>query len=187
MDNIASLIIATALADNIILTAMLGLCPFVSLSKQLSTATGIGLATTFVLTLSCALAWWVDRLLPNELRALLPLLLIFIVACIVQLAEVIMRWRYPKAHRVLGIFLPLITTNCAVLGSILLVLGAPSHSFWSATLSGAGYGLGFWFALLCLFAVRQRMVESAIPRYLRGSPILMVNAGVMAMVFSAFA
>ncbi len=188
MSDVFLLIIATAVADNIILTSMLGLCPFISLSKQMPIAVGVGVVTTFVLALSCAIAWGIHQLLPTALAPILPLLLITVIACIVQITELLMRLYTPKQHRLLGVFLPLIATNCAVLGSVLLILRQdPPHSLLSATIAGAGYGLGFLAAIVCLNGLRSRIINNAIPPALRGTPILMINAGIMALTFSAFA
>ena len=184
MSAFFAVVIATALADNIVLTRMLGLCPFIGLSKRLDVATGVGLATTVVLTSACALAWGLDQLLPPALTMLRPLLFITIIACAVQGIEMFLRLTLPLMHRTLGIYLPLIASNCAVLGIMLLTLDTPAKSGWQAVAGGLGGGLGFCLAVIALALLRRRRVEQAVPRALRGAPLAVITAGIMALAFS---
>jgi electron transport complex protein RnfA len=185
MSALAAAIAAAALADNIVLTRMLGLCPFSGLSKRLDLAFGIGLATTFVLTLAAAAAWTLDRALLGERAFLRPLVFIAVIAAIVQFVEIAMRRISPLLHRALGVYLPLIATNCAVLGIALLAV-REEGGLAAATARGLGGGLGFALAIVVFAALRARLNEAAIPRPFRGAAIAMITAGLMALAFSGF-
>lgn len=185
MSAFTATVLAAAIADNIVLGRMLGLCPFIGLSKRIDIATGVGIATTAVLTTACMLAWCIDRLLPPSLGPLRPLIFIALVACTVQATEMLIRLTLPRLHRALGVFLPLIATNCAVLGVILLALHPPSTSFWQTTATGLGGGIGFLLAITSLSLLRRRTIESRVPIPFRGAPLAIINAGLMALAFSA--
>ena len=188
-----AIIAAAALAENIVLAKMLGLCPFAGLSRRLSVAVGVGLATTVVLTISAAAAWFLETALlrtwsPTHSAVLQPALFIALAACFVQAAELIMRIAMPLMHRMLGVYLPLIATNCAVLAIMLLTARQPdAKSVWHAALLGFGGGLGFTLAVVCLALLRGRMTESRIPPLMQGAPITMLTAGWMALAFSGLA
>ena len=186
MDGAVGLIVATALADNLVLTYLLGLCPLIGLSKRLPVAIGVGAATTAVLIVSSALAWVVEWFLPPLLQPARPLLLIAVIACVVQITESLTRLYAPLMHRHLGIFLPLIATNCAVLGGVLIALREAGGRFADTIAIGAGGGLGFWLAIVGLASLRDRIVEAKVPAFLRGAPIMVLCAGLMALTFSAF-
>lgn len=163
---------------------MLGLCPFTGLSRRLDVALGVGAATTLVLTVSAAAAWLLNHTLLAAAPAAQPLVFIGLAAFLVQVAEQVMRWKMPLLHRMLGIYLPLIATNCAVLAVILLAVREAPDSLWEATCRGLGGGLGFMLAVLCLALVRERIVESQTPAAMRGAPLTMITAGWMALAFS---
>lgn len=187
MSAFAAVVAAAALAENIVLAKMLGLCPFIGLSRRLDVAVGVGLATTLVLTLACALAWGLNLLLPPALVVLRPLLFITVVAVAVQAAEMTLRLTLPLLHRTLGVFLPLIATNCAVLGIMLLMLQEEDAPFWRAVGGGLGGGLGFCLAVVTLALLRRRIVEAQVPRAFRGAPLAVLSAGIMALAFSVLA
>ena len=185
--GISAAILAAALAENIVLAKMLGLCPFAGLSRRPGVAVGIGLATTFVLTASSAAAWFAARLLPDEFSALRPPVFIALAAVFVQAAEHLMRRGAPRLHRMLGVYLPLIATNCAVLAVMLLAVRGGADSWHGAALLGFGGGLGFMLAVVGLSFARGRIVESAAPKVFRGAPLTMLTAGWMALAFSGLA
>ena len=187
MSAFAAMVVTAALAENIVLAKMLGLCPFIGLSRRLDVAIGVGLATTAVLTLACAIAWGLNALLPAPLLVLRPLLFIAVVAVAVQSAEMALRLFLPLLHRTLGVFLPLIATNCAVLGIMLLLVQKGDVGFWHAVGGGLGGGLGFCLAVVSLALLRRRIVEAQVPNAFRGAPLAVISAGIMALAFSALA
>ena len=180
----AAIIATAALADNIVLAYMLGLCPFAGLSRRLDVAVGVGVATLLVLTASAAGAWAVNAMLLRDMPSLQPLVFIALAAVFVQAAELAMRLWTPLMHRLLGIYLPLIATNCAVLGVMLLAVRESPHSFGDAVARGFGGGLVFLLALLSLALLREKMVEMRAPAVMRGAPLTMLTAGWMALAFS---
>ncbi len=163
---------------------MLGLCPFIGLSRRLDVAVGVGLATTVVLTFSSAAAWLINDVLPSNFTAIQPLIFIALAAFFVQAAELFMRLYFIRMHRMLGVYLPLIATNCAVLAIMLLVVRNTDNTFTGAVAQGFGGGLGFMLAVLCLALVRERIIESKTPIIMRGAPLTMITAGWMALAFS---
>ena len=195
--SVAAVIAAAALADNIVLAKMLGLCPFTGLSRRLDVAFGVGCATLAVLTLACAVAWLADFFLLNQAPALRPAVFIAVVAALVQFAEIVMRIQFPILHRALGVYLPLVATNCAVLGVMLLALAPdpfadpfadpnqPAAAFVRAVAFGFGGGAGFLLAVTALALIRERIAESLAPECMRGAPLAMLTAGFMALAFSA--
>ena len=190
-----AVIVAAALADNIVLAKMLGLCPFAGLSRRLDVAFGVGCATLAVLTLACAAAWLADYFLLDGIPALRPAVFIAVVAALVQFAELTTRIKFPVLHRALGVYLPLVATNCAVLGVMLLALApdsfAPAQSapadFVRTVAFGFGGGLGFLLAVSVFALVRERVAEAPVPECMRGAPLAMLTAGFMALGFSALA
>ena len=191
--SIAAVIVAAALADNIVLAKMLGLCPFAGLSRRLDVAFGVGCATLAVLTLASAAAWLADYFLLDGIPALRPAVFIAVVAALVQFAELTTRIKFPVLHRALGVYLPLVATNCAVLGVMLLALApdafAPAQSapadFARTVAFGFGGGLGFLLAVSVFALVRERVAEAPVPECMRGAPLAMLTAGLMALGFSA--
>lgn len=184
MEIIAASFAAAALAENIVLAKMLGLCPFAGLSRRMDVAAGVGLATAAVLTVSSAAAWLIDRALLESFPAARPLVFIALAAATVQAAEQLMRWKTPRMHRMLGIYLPLIATNCAVLAVMLLAVRDSPDSFLRAVAQGFGGGIGFMLAVVCLAAIRGHISESQTPEIMRGAPLTMITAGWMALAFS---
>ncbi|MHB1293271.1 MAG: electron transport complex subunit RsxA [Sulfuricella sp.] len=188
MEHYFFILIGTVLVNNIVLVKMLGLCPFMGVSKKLSAAVGMGAATAFVLTLASGLSYLVDRhlLIPNDLGYLRTLSFIVVIAAIVQFTEMFIRKSSPVLYQVLGIYLPLITTNCAVLGIPLLNV-QENHNFIDSLLFGFGGAVGFALVLALFAAMRERLDGAAIPAPFRGSAIAMVTAGLLSLAFMGFA
>ncbi len=188
MQEYALILVGTVLVNNFVLVKFLGLCPFMGVSTKLETATGMGLATTFVLTLSSVCAWLVNRylLVPLGIEYLRIIAFILVIAAVVQFTETVMHKTSPILYQVLGIFLPLITTNCAVLGVALLNLQA-ERTLVEATLYGFGAALGFSLVLALFAAVRERVAVADVPEPFQGSAIALITAGMMSLAFMAFA
>jgi electron transport complex protein RnfA len=188
MTDYALLLIGTVLVNNFVLAKFLGLCPFLGVSRRLDAAYGMALATAFVLTLSAALSYLVQHALlaPLGLDHLRTLAFILVVAAVVQFTETVMRRQAPLLYRALGIFLPLITTNCAVLGVALLNVQA-MRSLFAAIVYGFGAALGFGLVLTLFAAMRERLDDADVPASFRGAPIALINAGLMALAFMGFA
>ncbi|MDA0693058.1 MAG: electron transport complex subunit RsxA [Proteobacteria bacterium] len=184
----ASLLLATALVNNFVLVQFLGLCPFMGVSNKLETAIGMSMATTFVLTLASACSYlmfhWI--LVPLGLEYLRTITFILVIAVVVQFTEMMVRKSSPLLHRVLGVYLPLITTNCAVLGVALLNL-AQAHSFIMSLWFGFGAALGFSLVLVLFSAMRERIAAADVPLAFQGPAIAMVTAGLAALAFMGFA
>jgi electron transport complex protein RnfA len=182
------LLLTTSLVNNVVLAQFLALCPFMGVSNKVSSAFGMGLATTFVLTVSCAAGWIIEHylLLPLDLSFLRLLSFILVIAVLVQLTEMMIAFQSPQLHRILGIFLPLITTNCAVLGVALLTI-REELNFVQAVLYGFGSALGFTLVIVIFAGLREQMTLCKIPPAMEGAPISFITAGILAMAFSGFA
>ncbi len=187
MENYLLILIGTVFVNNIVMSKILGLCPFMGVSKKLETSIGMGAATTFVLTLASGLSYLVNTyLLGQELAYLRTLSFIVVIAGIVGLTEMFIKKTSPVLFRVLGIYLPLITTNCAVLG-VPLLNAQEQHNFVESLLYGLGGALGFTLVLLLFAAMRERMEAADIPKPFRGVSIAMITAGLMSLAFMGFA
>ena len=188
MSELALTLLATTLVNNVVLVQFLGLCPFVGVSKRLETSLGMGLATTFVLTLASVCGYLLHTYLLAPLDAiwLRTVSFIVVISVVVQFTEMALRKTSPVLYNLLGIFLPLITTNCAVLGVALLVL-QKQNSLFGAALYGFGSALGFTLVLVLFAAVRERIEAADIPAPFRGSAIALVTAGLMSLAFMGFA
>ncbi len=182
------ILIGAVLVNNVVLVRILGLCPFMGVSKKLSTAYGMGAATTFVLTLGTGASYIIDHylLMPFGLEYLRTLSFIVTIAALVQLTELVIQKTSPMLHQVLGIYLPLITTNCAVLG-VPLINVSQDNGFIASLLFGAGSSIGFSLALILFAGVRERVEAADVPLYFRGVAIAMVTAGLMSLAFMGFA
>jgi electron transport complex protein RnfA len=187
MTELGLLLIGTVLVNNFVLAKFLGLCPFMGVSKKLDAAYGMALATGFVLTLSAGLSYLVHHwlLAPLGLDHLRTLAFILVIAAVVQFTEGLMQKQAPLLYRVLGIFLPLITTNCAVLGVALLNVQA-MHSLFEALVYGFGAATGFALVLILFAAMRERLEAADVPASFRGAPIALISAGMMALAFMGF-
>lgn len=185
MSDIAAILIGTALVNNLVLTGFLGLCPFFGASQRADAARGAGLATLFVLTLSAGGGYLLDRYLltPHDMTHLRPLGFILVIAALVQCVEAVLRKTNPLLYNILGIFLPLITTNCAVLG-VALLNTATADNFFEASLAGLGAGAGFALALAVFAGLRERLRQSCVPAPFRGAAIAMVTAGIMSVALT---
>lgn len=187
MKEYALILLSTVLVNNFVLVKFLGLCPFMGVSRQLESAMGMAAATTFVLTLSATLSYVVDSLLllPLDLGYLRTISFILVIAVVVQFTEIMVRATSPLLHQVLGIYLPLITTNCAVLGVALLNV-QQSHNLVESFLYGFGASLGFSLVLILFAAMRERMDTADIPRPFQGASIALITAGLMSLAFMGF-
>jgi Na+-translocating ferredoxin:NAD+ oxidoreductase subunit A len=188
MKEYALILLGTVLVNNFVLVKFLGLCPFMGVSRKLDTAIGMALATTFVMTLSAVLSYLVNQyiLIPLDAEYLRTLSFILVIAVIVQFTEMVIHKTSPMLYQLLGIFLPLITTNCAVLGLALLNV-QQEHSFVTATLYGFGAALGFSLVLVLFAAMRERLDAADVPMPFKGSAIALITAGLMSLAFMGFA
>ena len=187
MPDALVILLTTIFVNNFVTIQYLGLCPFMGASQKFESAIGMATATTFVLTLASAASYLVETylLLPLELQYLRIIVFIVIIASLVQLAELVIRGTQPLLYSVLGIFIPLITTNCAVLGVALLNV-REAGSFVDATLYGYGAALGFSFLLIAFAAIREQQIDDHIPYPFRGTAINMISAGLLSLAFMGF-
>lgn len=188
MSDYAIMLVSTILVNNFVLVQFLGLCPFMGVSNKLETAMGMSLATTFVLTLSSVSSYLVYEwiLIPLDLAFLRTISFILVIAVVVQFTEMVVRKTSPLLYRVLGVFLPLITTNCAVLGVALLNINK-SHGFVESLFYGFGAAVGFSLVMVLFAAMRERINLSDVPKPFQGAAIGMVTAGFMSLAFMGFA
>ena len=188
MTEYALILVSTILVNNFVLVKFLGLCPLMGVSRKLETATGMGLATTFVLTLSSVCSYLVNEylLIPLGLEYLRTIAFILVIAVVVQFTEMVMHKTSPLLYQVLGIFLPLITTNCAVLG-VALLNTQESHGFIESALYGFGAAAGFSLVLVLFAAIRERIAVADVPLPFQGNAIALITAGIMSMAFMGFA
>ena len=187
MTDYLLILVSTVLANNFVLVRFLGLCPFMGVSGKLEGAIGMSVATLFVLTLSSVSSYLLSTYLlrPLGLEYLSTLGFILVIATVVQLTEMVMRRTSPLLYRILGIFLPLITTNCAVLGVALLNV-QQQHDLLQSALYGFGAAAGFGLVLVTFAAMRERLAHADVPLHFRGAPIALVTAGLMALAFMGF-
>jgi len=187
MSDILLILAATILVNNFVLVNFLGLCPFLGVSRKLDSAFGMGLATTFVLTLASITSYLLNKwvLIPLNLEYLRLISFILIIAALVQLTELFIRKSSPLLHALLGLFLPLITTNCAVLG-VALLSARENESFVDAAFYGFGAALGFSLVLILFTAMRERIEDADVPQPFKGSAIALISAGFMSLAFMGF-
>ncbi|RDV25183.1 electron transport complex subunit RsxA [Alteromonas aestuariivivens] len=187
MTDFLLLLIGTVLVNNFVLVKFLGLCPFMGVSSKLETAIGMSMATTFVLTLASVSSYLVETYLlqPLGIGYLRTLAFILVIAVVVQFTEMVVHKTSPTLYRLLGIFLPLITTNCAVLGVALLNL-TEQHNFMQSLIYGFGAALGFSLVLILFAAMRERLAAADVPAPFRGASIAMITAGLMSLAFMGF-
>lgn len=181
------LLMSTALVNNIVLVKFLGLCPLMGVSNNLSAAFGMGMATTFVLTLSSLCSWIIEVFLlePLHIEFLRILSFILIIATVVQFTEMVVKKTSPILYEMLGIFLPLITTNCAVLGVALLNI-RENHTLIESLIYGLGSALGFVLVMVIFAGLRERLSLSQVPETFSGTPVSLVTAGLLSLVFMGF-
>ena len=181
------ILVSTVLVNNFVLVQFLGLCPFMGVSSRLETAMGMSLATTFVLTLAslCSYLTYTYLLEPFGLEFLQTISFILVIAFVVQFTEMVVHKTSPLLHKVLGIFLPLITTNCAVLGVALLNI-KKANGFVASILYGFGAAIGFSLVLILFAAMRERITVADVPAPFKGAAIAMISAGIMSLAFMGF-
>lgn len=187
MSELFVILVGTALVNNFVLVRFLGLCPFLGVSRNLESAAGMSLATAFVLTLSSATAYLLQEyvLAPLGLEYLRTIAFILVIAASVQLTEIMVRRTSPVLHQVLGIYIPLIATNCAVLGVALLNV-QQSKGFVQSVFYGFGASAGFALVLVMFAAIRERLEAADVPAPFRGAAIALMTAGIMSLAFMGF-
>ena len=190
MDQIYELLAITLgaiLANNFIFSQFLGICPFLGVSKKVDTAVGMGLAVTFVMGLASAITWAVNKfiLIPFDLGYMQTVAFILVIASLVQFIEMFLQKSMPSLYTALGVYLPLITTNCAVLGVALLNI-QNNYGFISSVVYGVTGGIGFLVAIVLFASIRERLVFADYPECFEGFPIALVTAGLLALAFMGF-
>ncbi|MGN0150674.1 MAG: electron transport complex subunit RsxA [Clostridia bacterium] len=186
--QIVSILLSALLTENFVMVKFYGICPFLGVSKKVETAFGMGMAVTFVMAIASVFTWLANKflLVPFNLGYLQTILFILIIAGLVQFVEMFIKKSMPSLYNALGIYLPLITTNCAVLGVTLLNVQNYSDSFIFALLYGIFAALGFTLAIVLMAGIREFLDEDAVPESLRGFPIALITAGLMAIAFMGF-
>lgn len=181
------IMISAIFINNFVLSRFLGICPFLGVSKQVETAVGMGVAVTFVMALASAITYVVQYSIldPLGLGYLQTIAFILIIAALVQLVEMIIKKSSPALYQALGVYLPLITTNCAVLGVALINI-QNEYNFIETIFNGVGAALGFTLAIVLFAGIRERLETSAVPKALEGFPIALLTAGLMAIAFLGF-
>ncbi len=190
MDQISRLLaitLAAILANNFIFSQFLGICPFLGVSKKVDTAVGMGFAVTFVMGLASAITWAVYNfiLVPLDLKYMQTVAFILVIASLVQFIEMFLQKSMPSLYTALGVYLPLITTNCAVLGVALLNI-QESYNFIESVVYGITGGIGFLVAIVLFASIRERLVFAEYPKSFEGFPVALVTAGLMALAFMGF-
>ena len=187
MEAILGIIISALLSENFILVKFYGICPFMGVSRKMDTALGMGMAVTFVMALASAACWVVNEflLVPLELAYMQTVAFILVIASIVQVVEMFLKKMVPALYKALGVFLPLITTNCAVLG-VVLVNVQEGYDFLLSVVNGAAGGCGFTLAIVLFASVRERVKQSDCPACFKGYPITLIAAGLLALAFMGF-
>ena len=186
MEAILGIIIAALLSENFILVKFYGICPFMGVSKKIDTALGMGMAVTFVMALASAACYLVNLLLVVlNLQYMQTVAFILVIATLVQVVEMFLKKFVPALYRALGVFLPLITTNCAVLG-VVLVNVQEGYDFLTSVINGAAGGLGFTIAIVLFASIRERVDKADCPEAFKGYPITLISAGLLALAFMGF-
>ena len=184
--EILGILIAALLSSNFILVKFYGICPFMGVSKKIDTALGMGMAVTFGMALASAVCYWVYRVLVLlHLEYMQTVSFILVIAALVQVVEMFLKKFVPALYKALGVFLPLITTNCAVLG-VVLVNVQEGYNFLLSTVNGAAGGLGFTLAIVLFASVRERVNKTDCPECVKGFPIALISAGLLALAFMGF-
>ena len=188
MKELILIIIGSALVNNVVLSQFLGLCPFLGVSKKIKTAAGMGGAVIFVITVSSALTSLIYEyvLAPLNLEYLQTIVFIIVIAALVQFVEMVLKKISPGLYKSLGVYLPLITTNCAVLG-VAIINVTKEYNLIQSIANGFGTACGFTVAIVIMAGLRERMEHNDIPQSFKGTPIVLVTAGLMAMAFMGFA
>jgi len=191
--SIIQISIAAVLIQNFVLARFLGLCPFFGVSKKLSSALGMGTAVVFVMIVASMFTWWINEsiLIGMDVEYLRTIVFILVIASLVQLLEMVLQKFSPTLYESLGIYLPLITTNCAILGVAIINTGVnrftgSAYTLLEATVNGAASGVGFLLALILMAGLRERLELSDVPKAMEGLPIAFITAGLMALAFLGF-
>ena len=187
MKSLLLIAIGSALVNNVVLSQFLGLCPFLGVSKKVETAAGMGAAVLFVITIASAVTnlLYTFLFVPTDLTYLNTIVFILVIAALVQFVEMVLKKSMPALYESLGVFLPLITTNCAVLGTALTNV-QNDYSFIASVVNGIGISLGFLIAIVILAGIREKMEYNNIPESFKGMPITLLTAGLMAIAFFGF-
>lgn len=187
MKEMLVIIVSAILVENFVLTKFLGICPFLGVSKSFSSALGMSVAVVFVMTIASGATWAVNEYLLKtfEIEYLQTIAFILVIAALVQFVEIVLKKTSPSLYKALGIYLPLITTNCAVLGVSLLNIGR-EYNFLQSIVYGFGAGLGFTFALVLFSGVREKLEMCDIPEALKGLPITLISAALVSLAFFGF-
>lgn len=188
MSDLLKIAVAAALVNNVVLSQFLGLCPFIGVSKKTKTASGMGMAVIFVITISSALTSLVYNyiLVPLDLDYLKTIVFILLIAALVQFVEMALKKFSPALYKALGVYLPLITTNCAVLG-IAITNVQKDYDFSTSVVNGLFTAIGFTISIVILAGIREKTEYNDIPKSFKGTPIVLLTAGLMAIAFSGFA
>jgi electron transport complex protein RnfA len=187
MRELILILIAASITNNFVLTYFLGICPFIGVSNKIDSAVGLGMATTFVMTLAATVTWLIYHLVlvKFNLVFLQYVTFIIVIASLVQFVEMFIKKTSPQLYKALGIFLPLITTNCAILGLTLFMV-LRDYTFPEAIVFGLGAGIGFTLALVIMAGIREELEFSNIPEPLKGAGITLILAGMLALAFMGF-
>ena len=187
VQSLLGILLSAILTENFILVKFYGICPFMGVSKKTDTALGMGMAVTFVMAIASAACWAVNKLIliPLELEYMQTVAFILVIASIVQVVEMFLKKSMPALYQALGVYLPLITTNCAVLG-VALVNVQKGYNFLFSVLNGAAGGLGFTLAIVLFASIRERLDEEDVPKSFKGFPIALIAAGLLALAFMGF-
>ena len=187
VQSLLGILISAIISENFILVKFYGICPFMGVSKKTDTALGMGMAVTFVMGIASAACWAVDRfiLIPLGLEYMQTVAFILVIASIVQVVEMFLKKSVPALYQALGIYLPLITTNCAVLG-VALVNAQKGYDFLQSVVYGVTGGLGFTLAIVLFASIRERVDKSDCPESFKGFPIALIAAGLLALAFMGF-
>ncbi|MEZ3502332.1 MAG: RnfABCDGE type electron transport complex subunit A [Lachnospiraceae bacterium] len=187
MKELLMIAIGSALVNNVVLSQFLGICPFLGVSKKVETAAGMGGAVIFVITLASFVTSAIDKLLliPLHMTYLQTIVFILVIACLVQFVEMFLKKSIPSLYQALGVYLPLITTNCAVLG-VALTNATKEYNILTSTVNGCAVACGFTISIILLAGIREKLEYNDISPALKGSPIVLVTAGLMAIAFCGF-
>ncbi|MEG1448856.1 MAG: electron transport complex protein RnfA [Oscillospiraceae bacterium] len=181
------ILFSAILVENVVLSKFLGICPFLGVSKKLDSATGMSLAVIFVMCMATAVTWpiYTYLLVPNHIEYLKTIMFILVIAALVQLVEIVLKKYVPSLHKSLGVYLPLITTNCAVLGITILNIDN-EYSFAQSMIAALGTGLGFFLAMVLFAGVRSRVERADFPQSFKGMPATLISASIVALSFMGF-
>ncbi|HHT06666.1 MAG TPA: electron transport complex subunit RsxA [Hydrogenispora sp.] len=186
MNEYVLIVLSAIFINNFIVARFLGICPFLGVSKQVETATGMGMAVTFVMALASGITYWLQKVLVKfDIEFLRTITFILVIAVLVQFVEMVIKKSSPVLYQALGIYLPLITTNCAVLGVTILNVDE-NYNFLQSVVNGIGGALGFSLLLILFAGIRERLAFAPLPKAMEGIPIALITAGLISMAFLGF-